>query len=105
VAVRTSRKFVIEAPPEAIMDALADVEAARNFAAEQLSFYETIPSYQKVIAREGVTSVAELAAIGSAGSVVRQLRSYLDAGATDVVLSPLDRANASEALWALAAQL
>src|SRR5262245_17749344 len=27
MAVRTSRKFVIEAPPEAIMDALADVEA------------------------------------------------------------------------------
>jgi Polyketide cyclase / dehydrase and lipid transport len=27
VAVRTSRKLVIEAPPEAIMDALADVEA------------------------------------------------------------------------------
>jgi Polyketide cyclase / dehydrase and lipid transport len=27
VAVRTSRKLVLEAPPEAIMDALADVEA------------------------------------------------------------------------------
>jgi uncharacterized protein YndB with AHSA1/START domain len=27
MAVRTSRKIVIEAPPEAIMDALADVEA------------------------------------------------------------------------------
>jgi hypothetical protein len=27
VAVRTSREIVIEAPPEAIMDALADVEA------------------------------------------------------------------------------
>jgi hypothetical protein len=27
VAVRTSRRIVIEAPPEAIMDALADVEA------------------------------------------------------------------------------
>jgi uncharacterized protein YndB with AHSA1/START domain len=27
MAVRTSRKLVIEAPPEAIMDALADVEA------------------------------------------------------------------------------
>jgi hypothetical protein len=27
VAVRTSPKFVIETPPEAIMDALADVEA------------------------------------------------------------------------------
>jgi len=31
VAVRTSRKFVIEAPPEAIMDALADVEALLSY--------------------------------------------------------------------------
>jgi len=26
-----------------------DVDAAHGFAAQQLSFYETIPSYQKVI--------------------------------------------------------
>lgn len=70
-----------------------DVDAARALAGNQLSFYETIPSYQKVIAREGVTSAADLAAIGPAESVARQLRSYLDAGATDVVLSPLDRAD------------
>jgi F420-dependent oxidoreductase-like protein len=84
-----------------------DVDAARNFAAEQLSFYETIPSYQKVIAREGIDSVADLAAIGSAEAVSRKLRSYLDAGATDVVLSALDRADASvaEELWAVAAEL
>ena len=43
-----------------------DVDAARALAAEQLGFYETIPSYQKVIAREGVASVADLAAVGSA---------------------------------------
>src|SRR4029077_9424513 len=59
---------------------LADnVDAARSFAAEQLSFYETIPSYQKVIAREGIAGAADLAAVGSAESVRRQLQSYLDA--------------------------
>jgi hypothetical protein len=31
VAVRTSRKLVIEAPPEAIMDALADVESLLSY--------------------------------------------------------------------------
>jgi alkanesulfonate monooxygenase SsuD/methylene tetrahydromethanopterin reductase-like flavin-dependent oxidoreductase (luciferase family) len=36
-------------------------------------------------------SILDLAAIGSEQSVVRQLRRYLDAGATDVVISPLDR--------------
>jgi uncharacterized protein YndB with AHSA1/START domain len=31
VAVRTSREIVIEAPPEAVMDALADVEALLSY--------------------------------------------------------------------------
>jgi alkanesulfonate monooxygenase SsuD/methylene tetrahydromethanopterin reductase-like flavin-dependent oxidoreductase (luciferase family) len=84
-----------------------DADAAKNLAAEKLSFYEAIPSYQKVIAREGVASAADLAAAGSAQSVNRQLQSYLDAGATDVVLSPLAWAEApvAEELWAVAASL
>jgi F420-dependent oxidoreductase-like protein len=95
---------IIAAVPVLVTD---DVDAGRNLAATQLSFYETIPSYQKVIAREGVASVAELAAVGSAESVARQLKTYLDAGATDVVLSPLDRSDDAdrESLWAVAASL
>jgi F420-dependent oxidoreductase-like protein len=95
---------IIAAVPVLVSD---DVDAAHAFAAQQLSFYETIPSYQKVIAREGVASVADLAAIGPATSVVRQLQRYLDAGATDVVLSPLDRDDAlvAEKIWAVAASL
>jgi alkanesulfonate monooxygenase SsuD/methylene tetrahydromethanopterin reductase-like flavin-dependent oxidoreductase (luciferase family) len=93
---------IIAAVPALLSD---DVDAARNFAAEQLSFYETIPSYQKVLAREGVASAAELAAVGSAQVITRQLQSYRDAGATDVVLSPLDRTAPSEELWRLAASL
>jgi hypothetical protein len=67
---------IIAAVPVLVSD---DVDAARALAGNQLSFYETIPSYQKVIAREGVTSAADLAAIGPAESVAGQLRSYLDA--------------------------
>ena len=95
---------IIAAVPALVSD---DVDAARALAGRQLSFYETIPSYQKVIAREGVASAADLAAIGPAESVARQLRRYLDAGATDVVLSPLDRADVAPAdeLWAVAASL
>ena len=84
-----------------------DADVARTIATQQLSFYETIPSYQRVIAREGVDSVAELAAVGPAESVARQMKTYLDAGATDVVLSPLDRSPSAdtESLWAVAAAL
>jgi F420-dependent oxidoreductase-like protein len=98
------RPRIIAAVPALVSD---DVDAARALAAQQLSFYETIPSYQKVIAREGVASAADLAAIGPAESVTSQLRRYLDAGATDVVLSPLDRADSgvAEELWAVAAAL
>ena len=95
---------VIASVPVLVSD---DVDAAREVAAQHLAFYATIPSYQKVIAREGVASVADLAAVGSAEAVARQLRSYLDAGATDVVLSAVDRADATvaEELWAVAAAL
>ena len=80
-----------------------DVDAARAEAAEQLAFYETIPSYQKVLAREGVNGAADIAAIGTADSVVRQLAAYRDAGATDVVLSPVRRDEAAlQGIWDIA---
>ncbi len=83
-----------------------DVDAGRRWAAEQLAFYETIPSYQKVIAREGVDGVVDLAAVGSAAEVTKHLQRHLDAGATDVVLSPMRRAPGdAEANWAVAAGL
>ncbi|HEV7419571.1 MAG TPA: LLM class F420-dependent oxidoreductase [Mycobacterium sp.] len=84
----------------------SDVDAGRAAAAEQLGFYETIPSYQKIIAREGVEHVTDLAAIGPADVVRRQLTRYLDAGATDVVLSPRGAEPAdSEGLWEAAASI
>jgi F420-dependent oxidoreductase-like protein len=93
---------IIAQVPAVVSD---DVYAAKNFVAQQLRFYEAIPSYQKVIAREGVAGAADLAAVGSAESVRRQLQSYLDAGATDLVLSALAWADApvAEELWAIAA--
>ena len=95
---------VIAMVPALVTD---DVDAGRAIAAEQLAFYETIPSYQKVIAREGVAAVAELAAVGSADAVRRQLQRYLDAGATDVALSPLDRSSSAalRELWDVAASI
>jgi alkanesulfonate monooxygenase SsuD/methylene tetrahydromethanopterin reductase-like flavin-dependent oxidoreductase (luciferase family) len=95
---------IIAQVPAVVSD---DVNAARDFVAGQLSFFEAMPSYRKVIAREGIASVVELAAVGSAESVRRQLQRYLDAGATEVVLSPLAWAETAvvEELWALATSL
>ncbi|WP_118915010.1 LLM class F420-dependent oxidoreductase [Mycobacterium shigaense] len=95
---------IIAAVPVLVSD---DVDAARATAGERLSFYQTIPSYRNVIAREGVDNLADLAAIGTPESVLRQLRRYLDAGATDVVISPVDRSESvdREALWEVAAAL
>jgi F420-dependent oxidoreductase-like protein len=95
---------VIAAVPVLVTD---DVDAGLALAADALSFYATIPSYQKVIAREGVDSVAELAAVGPADVVRTQLRRYVDAGATDLVLSPLRGTEdvGRQALWALAGSL
>ncbi|WP_292990126.1 LLM class F420-dependent oxidoreductase [Mycobacterium sp.] len=95
---------VITAVPVLVSD---DVESARAAAAEQLGFYEAIPSYRNVIAREGVESITELAAIGPEQAVLRKLNSYLDAGATELTLSPLERTDSAdrEVLWRLAAAL
>ncbi|MCV7430546.1 LLM class F420-dependent oxidoreductase [Mycolicibacterium bacteremicum] len=83
-----------------------DVEAGRALAAETLAFYGTIPSYQKVIAREKLDSIADLAAVGDAETVRAHLRRYLDAGATDVALSPLDHSLPALApLWEVTASL
>ena len=94
---------IVAAVPVVVSD---DVDSARTLVAEELAFYTTIPSYAKVIAREGVGSAGDLAAAGPAEAVRTQLRRYLDAGATDLVLSPLRTDSADpERLWELAASI
>ena len=106
-AGRPKPRIIASVPVLVTEDSQNDIDAGRDLAARQLSFYETIPSYRRVIAREGVDNVAELAAVGGSDAVARRLKTYLDAGATDVVLSPLDRSESAdrEAVWAVAASL
>jgi F420-dependent oxidoreductase-like protein len=63
-----------------------DAESVRAAAAPGMAIYDSIASYQRQYAREGVSSAIELAVIGSAEAVTRSLRGYLDAGADEVVL-------------------
>ena len=94
---------VIAAVPVIVSD---DTDAAKALAAEELAFYAGIPSYAKVLEREGVHQAGELAAVGPADAVRKQLQRYLDAGATDLVLSPV-RSNSAdpELLWQVAASI
>ncbi|MEU0496497.1 TIGR03564 family F420-dependent LLM class oxidoreductase [Mycobacterium sp. NPDC006124] len=66
-----------------------DVERARNVAVETMAMYDQVPSYQRINAREGVDSVVDLALIGSEEHIARGLARYVDAGATDLMLMPV----------------
>lgn len=95
---------VIAAVPVLVTD---DIDEGRARAAAALEFYTAIPSYARVIEREGVDSILELAAVGNAAEVTAQLRRYRSAGATDIVLSPLARTGiaALEPIWEVASAL
>ena len=63
-----------------------DVDTARA-AADRLALYDSVPSDQKVVA--GGSRAAERVVVGTAEAVTRQLKTYIAAGATDIVLEPL----------------
>ncbi|WP_280262235.1 LLM class F420-dependent oxidoreductase [Nocardia wallacei] len=65
-------------------------ERVRAQAAEQMAFYDTIPSYRAVLDREGVASAADLAVIGTEAEVEDRLREYVDAGATELLVTQTD---------------
>ncbi|MFB9321789.1 TIGR03564 family F420-dependent LLM class oxidoreductase [Cryptosporangium minutisporangium] len=74
----------------------SDVDAARAAAADQLAFYDRVPSYQRVVEREGLRRSAELAVLGDEKVVGDAVRRYRDAGATEVVFTQTDLAGAAD---------
>jgi F420-dependent oxidoreductase-like protein len=56
---------------------------ARELIHRRLGGHDHLPSYQKVLRREGVQAIADLALVGSEGTVVRRLDELEAAGATD----------------------
>ena len=85
----------------------SDVAAVRQIAAAELGFYSTIPSYQKVLATEGVDHAAQLALIGDEEAVAAGVRQYYEAGATEVLFAQtgLNGPAARERTWRLAGAL
>jgi len=71
---------IVVALPVCVTD---DVAATRRLVDRRLGAHDRLPSYQKVLAREGVASSADLAVVGSADEVGRRLDELAQAGATD----------------------
>lgn len=71
---------IVVALPVCVTD---DVASTRQLVDRRLGAHDRLPSYQKVLSREGVSASAELALIGSAEEVGRRLDELAAAGATD----------------------
>jgi len=81
-------------------------DAAERAAEDSLNFYDQFPSYQQVLAREGLRHATDLALIGNANYVAAQLQRYGDAGVTDLILSPFQTdPSVLRGVWELAAEL
>jgi alkanesulfonate monooxygenase SsuD/methylene tetrahydromethanopterin reductase-like flavin-dependent oxidoreductase (luciferase family) len=85
----------------------ADPERARAHAFDFLGGYARMPSYQAVLDREGITHPSGLALIGDEETVAAGIRRYLEAGATDIRISPAAFATGDDRLrtWRLVGEL
>jgi F420-dependent oxidoreductase-like protein len=95
---------IIAALPAVVTD---DVDAVREIAAGQLGFYNSIPSYQRIIEAEGASGAIDLAVIGDEEAVAAAVRRYFDAGATEVLVTQAGIRNSEERLrtWKLLGEL
>jgi 5,10-methylenetetrahydromethanopterin reductase len=66
-----------------------DEAAARQYIDERLGANDRLPSYVKVLQREGVAGVAELSLVGSRDQVRRGLDALADSGVTDFGAHPV----------------
>ncbi|MFF4597395.1 TIGR03564 family F420-dependent LLM class oxidoreductase [Amycolatopsis sp. NPDC001319] len=86
----------------------ANAGDVREKALRDMAFYDQIPSYQRVVSLAGAQHAGELAVIGDESAIAAGVRSYFDAGATEVVFTqtdlggPEDQARTFEVLGGLA---
>ena len=73
---------VCVALPVAVTD---DASAARRTAAQLFHRYGSLPSYRRMLDREGVAGPAEVAVVGNEEEVEEQIRGLAEAGATDFI--------------------
>ena len=66
-----------------------EVDAAREWANVVLGHAEYSPNYQRLLEHGDATDVGDVLAAGDEAAVVERLRSFRDAGVTDVAVRPL----------------
>ncbi|GAA1292017.1 TIGR03564 family F420-dependent LLM class oxidoreductase [Streptomyces javensis] len=95
---------IVAGVPAVVTD---DAAAARDRVSAALGFYDSIPSYRKVIAAEGLSNAADLLIAGDEDIVAAGLRRYLDAGATEVMITHTDLFDTEDRTrtWAIAQPL
>jgi alkanesulfonate monooxygenase SsuD/methylene tetrahydromethanopterin reductase-like flavin-dependent oxidoreductase (luciferase family) len=65
-----------------------DVPGARERINHDLKVYGTLPSYAKMLEREGAREVADVALVGSKQQVLEQLNGLAEAGVTEFSGAP-----------------
>ncbi|MEU6697230.1 TIGR03564 family F420-dependent LLM class oxidoreductase [Pseudonocardia sp. NPDC046786] len=84
----------------------ADPDRVRAEVAAQYAGYAALPTYARTLQRDGVASPGELVVAGDVAAIDAGLRRYADAGATDLLVSPVgdaaERARTLDVLGALA---
>ena len=83
---------VVMALPVCVTD---DPAAARELAANEFSIYGILPSYRAMLDREGAGGPADVAIVGTAAEVRAQITDAVDAGATEFVVVPFHRREAT----------
>jgi alkanesulfonate monooxygenase SsuD/methylene tetrahydromethanopterin reductase-like flavin-dependent oxidoreductase (luciferase family) len=76
---------IVAGLPVAVHD---DEAEARQAGAEQFSVYGTLPNYQRILARGGVSFPGEALIVGDEAAVERQIQELFAAGATDFWAAP-----------------
>jgi F420-dependent oxidoreductase-like protein len=82
-----------------------DAAAAKEKAAEVFAMYGTLPSYRAMLDKEGATGPADVAIVGSAAEVKRQIGQLQELGITDFCGAPFGSSEHVKATVATLASL
>ena len=77
-----------------------DPDGARAALAEQLGFAADYPGYRAILDRQGLSGVHETIIAGNERQIATAIREYAEAGATDLLASPLGNERETLALLA-----